>query len=66
MAEPIDEKQQHLDDRSEAMFELVETPKPKKPGLTGAEARAFLRKLHPVLAARQSLKDAAKKVTSKG
>jgi len=63
MTEPIDEKQQHLDDRSDAAFVLVPTPKPKKPGLSPAEARAFLRKLHPVV--RQSLRDAAKKAASK-
>lgn len=35
-------------------------------GMTGGEARSFLRGLRPVARVAQTLKDAAKKVTKKG
>jgi hypothetical protein len=67
MTEPIDPKQQHLDDRADGpVFQLVETPKPHGKGMSAAESRSFLRGLHPVAKVKQTLAQAAKKVKAKG
>lgn len=67
MADLVDEKQQHLDDRADGpVFQLVPTPKKKAPGFSSSEATAFLRGLKPIVRAGQRLGDVVKKAKPKG
>jgi hypothetical protein len=63
----VDSKQQHLDDRADGpVFELVDTPKAAKPGMTSKEAAAFLRGLRPVARVKQTLGSMVKKAKTSG
>lgn len=68
MAEPIDSKQQHLDDHyGDLGLRIVEEPTGGAgQGMSSMEARTFLRGLRPVARVVQTLKDAAKRAKPKG
>jgi hypothetical protein len=67
MAEQIDPRQQHLDDHyGDLGLRLVDEPTDSGKGMTSSEAGAFLRLLKPVTRVKQTLAQAAKKVTKKG
>jgi hypothetical protein len=68
MAEKIDPKQQHLDDHyGDLGLRLVDEPTDDSGGGMGSrEATSFLRGLRPVARVKQTLADAAKKVTRRG
>lgn len=59
---PDEAAQQHLDDHyGDLVLELRDAPKPVKgEGMTGREARSFLRALRPVAKSGKKLGDAAK------
>jgi hypothetical protein len=68
MAEKIDPRQQHLDDHyGDLGLYLVDEPTGGTgKGMTSAEAATFLQHLKPLARVRQTLAQAAKKVTHKG
>lgn len=67
MAEQIDPRQQHLDDHyGDLGLRLVDEPTDSGKGMSGKDARSFLRGLRPVAKVKQTLKEAAKKVMPKG
>jgi len=64
--QPIDEKQQHLDDHyGDLGLTLVDEPTGDG-GMSSSEAKAFLRGLRPVARVKQTLADAAKKAKPRG
>lgn len=67
MAEQTDPKQQHLDDHyGDLGLHLVDEPTDSGKGMSGKEARSFLRGLRPVAKVKQTLAQAAKGVRPKG
>lgn len=67
MAEKIDPAQQHLDDHyGDLGLRIVDDKPATGKGMTGAEARSFLRGLRPVERVRQTLAQVAKKTKPKG
>lgn len=66
MAEQIDPRQQHLDDHyGDLGLRLVDEPTDSGNGMSGKDARSFLRSLRPMAKVKQTLKEAAKKVFPK-
>jgi hypothetical protein len=68
MAEQIDPRQQHLDDHyGDLGLHLVDEPTGGTgKGMSSAEADSFLQRLKPLARVKQTLAQAAKKVTHKG
>lgn len=67
MAEQIDPKQQHLDDHyGDLGLHLVDEPTDSGKGMSGKEARLFLRGLRPVARVVQTLGQVVKKAKAKG
>lgn len=67
MAEQIDPKQQHLDDHyGDLGLHLVDEPTDSGKGMSGKEARSFLRGLRPVARVVQTLEQVVKKAKAKG